>query len=162
VLINPKDSQIKEVYARFGLAMYQVQCFERTLAILLATVYGPNPQKITRPQYEKLFGLYFQKTLGNLISQIRESITISQELEIALSKALKKRNWLTHHYFWERAAAFMKKEGRESMIEELREIADFFEDIDSKLTAIVEEWGRKQGITEQIIQRKMRELKNNE
>jgi hypothetical protein len=37
-----EEQQIMDVYARFGLAIYQVQCLERELAISLATVHGPQ------------------------------------------------------------------------------------------------------------------------
>jgi len=162
VPIDSESSQIKEVYTQFGLVMYQVQCFERTLAILLITAYAPDLQKITRSQYEELLGRYFQRTLGNLINQLREFVTISRQLETTLSRALQKRNWLVHHYFWKRGITFMREDGRESMIEELRGIAQFFEDIDSKLTTIVEEWARKQGITEEAIQRRIQKLIDSE
>ncbi len=160
--IDSESSQIKEVYAQFGLVMYQVQCFERTLAILLVTAYAPDLQEITRSQYEELLGKYFQRTLGTLINQLREFITISRQLETSLSRALQKRNWLVHRYFWERAITFMKEDGREQMIKELREIGQFFEDMDLKLTTIVEEWGRKQGITEETTLRSLQKLIDNE
>lgn len=160
--IDSESIQIKEVYTQFGLVMYQVQCFERTLAILLVTAYAPDLQEITRPQYEELLGKYFQRTLGTLINQLREFITISRQLETTLSRALQKRNWLVHRYFWERAITFMREDGRESMIKELREIGQFFEDMDLKLTTIVEEWGRKQGITEETTLRSLQKLIDNE
>ena len=34
--------QIREVYARFGYTMYQAQCVERQIAILLAACFNPN------------------------------------------------------------------------------------------------------------------------
>ena len=37
-LKDADPEQIREVYARFGLAMYQAQCVERQIAILLANV----------------------------------------------------------------------------------------------------------------------------
>jgi hypothetical protein len=157
-----ESDQIKEVYTQFGLVMYQVQCFERTLAILLITAYVPDLQRITRAQYEELLGRYFQRTLGNLINQLREFVTIPRQLETILSRALQKRNWLVHHYFWERGITFMKEDGRESMIRELREIAQFFEGIDLRLTKIVEKWTRKQGITEETIQRRIQKLIDSE
>lgn len=160
--IDSESSQIKEVYAQFGLVMYHVQCFERTLAILLITAHAPNPQKTKRSQYEELLGRYFQRTLGNLINQLREFVAISQQFEITLSEALHKRNWLVHDYFWERAMTFMREEGRKTMIEELQGIAQFFEDTDSKFTTIVEKWGRRQGITEEVIQRRIEKLVGNE
>lgn len=159
-ILDPESHQIREVYARFGLAMYQAQCLERTLAILMATVYGPGPQKSRRTQYDALLESNFRKTLGSFINQLRKRVSIAVDLELRLSEALEKRNWLAHNYFWERAPRFMKEEGRESMIKELQEIADYFAEIDSKLTMIVTEWGEKHGITEEVIQQQMETFMN--
>ena len=57
---------------------------------------------------------------------------------------------------------FMREEGRKTMIEELQGIAQFFEDTDSKFTTIVEKWGRRQGIIEEVIQRRIEKLVGNE
>lgn len=70
-----------------------------------------------------------------------------------LSEALQKRNWLTHNYFWERAYTFLSEEGRCSMIEELKQIAAFFADVDLYFTTVTERWGEEHGLTETQIQR---------
>lgn len=161
-VLDSESYQIREVYAHFGLAMYQAQCLERTLAILMATVYGPGPENITRPQYETLLESYFQKTLGSLIHNLCKTMPIAADLESRLSQALNRRNWLAHNYFWERAPEFMRQQGREAMIEELREIADYFAEIDHELDMIVRQWGEKHGITEEVIQQQMGKLLNAE
>jgi len=161
-LLDAESYQIKEVYAHFGLAMFMAQGLEQTLAIALATVYGPGTQRITRTQYDDLLKLNFRKTLGMLINQIRKTVELTEELEQMLSEALEKRNWLAHDYFRERAVVFNDENGRDSMIKELKETADFIEDVDYRFMAILEQWGEKHGVTEQIIERIMRGLVSGE
>jgi len=45
------------------------------------------------------------------------------------------------------------------MICELKEIAHLFEEIDSALTAIMRQWGEKHGVTEEVIEKEMKRLK---
>ena len=59
--LDPESYQIREVYARYGLAMYQAQCVERQLALLLITEYRPGPSRITRSQYDHLLEAHFEK-----------------------------------------------------------------------------------------------------
>ncbi len=145
--IDPKSQRIKDVYTYFGVAIYYAQCLERTIAISMATVFGPGPQKITRVQFDILLESHFKKTLGKLIHELRNGSSISDDFESILSEALKKRNWLAHHYFWDRAQKFQTEEGQKDMKEELQEIADYFEKIDKILTLIITNWGKKHGIT---------------
>jgi hypothetical protein len=152
-LLGHESYQVKEVFAYFELAMYQAQCLERGLGIALATVYGPGPKKITKAQYDELLESNFQKTLGELVNRIRRSVKIPGKLENTISEALKERNRLAHNYFWEKAVAFTKEDGRQTMIEELREIADFLEATDSELSAIVLQFGEKHGITKETMDR---------
>lgn len=61
---NPnKNEQIRDVYALFGLAIYQAQCVEREIAILLTTVHGPGIQKMTRTNYDMTLQGEFKKRL---------------------------------------------------------------------------------------------------
>ena len=135
-----KSEQCKEVYASFGLAMYHAQCIERQLAIVLATQHGPGPQNTPLVEFEQLLESLFGKTLGRLIRTYCECVQGTDSLEVELGEALKKRNWLAHHYFWERAGHFMTSRGRAFMVEELRTMAAEFEDLDERLTAMSREW----------------------
>ena len=103
---------------------------------------------------------YFKKTLGNLIHELRKSSTIVDDFESTLKEALIKRNWLAHNYFWERATKFETENGREDMKEELQEMANYFEEIDHNFTLIIIDWGKKHGITEEMIQLKLENLMN--
>lgn len=156
--LESHSEQIKEVYAQFGLAMYQAQCVERQLAILLATAYGPGPKRMTRSQYDDLLASLFRKTFGGLFQTLRKTVDIPEDFETTLSKALDKRNWLAHHYFWERAGHFMTEPGRRVMIGELSRIALELDDIDQKLIQISREWMGKIGMSEEVLQAEMEKL----
>jgi len=156
--LDLESQQIREVYARFGLAMYQAQCLERQLAILLATAYGPGPHKLTKCDYERLLGSLFKKTLGNLIQKLQESVTLPNDFELMLREALGKRNWLAHRYFWERAGHFMTEKGRMLMINELQVIAEELDQLDQVLTQTSCDWMKKAGIPEEVMDREMERI----
>ena len=45
--VDSESEENREVFARFGLAMYFPQCLERQIATTLVTMYGPGPNSIT-------------------------------------------------------------------------------------------------------------------
>ena len=156
--IDAESHKVREVYAHFGLAMYHAQCLERILAMALASVYRPNGRTPTKHQLRDLLETNYQKTLGDLVRQLRTTVPIDERLEKLLSEALKKRNWLAHDYFWERAAAFCRSDERKSMVAELDEAADFFLKVDQEFRGVLDQWLAKRGITQEILKRTEKEL----
>ena len=63
---NVDPEQIKEVYARFGLAMYHAQCLEHQLVLILVTKYGPGPTRLSDVEFENVLDALFSRTLGHL------------------------------------------------------------------------------------------------
>jgi len=156
---EPTAAEIKEVYARFGLAMYLAQCVERKLATLLATKYGPGVREMTQTQYDDLLRSLFKQTFGSLTKRLyRNSVETTNDLEQSLEKALEYRNWLAHNYFWERAGHFMTPKGCLFMVEELQEIVDYLYDFEHQLGSVLNEWTRQNGISEGMIEIEMQKL----
>ena len=155
---NSQAPQIMEVYAKFGLAMYQAQCLERELAIALATVYGARANRIARAELDRLFESNFHQTLGQLINRMRKTVDVPKDVQLALGQALERRNWLAHHYFWDRAGQFVTAKGRNSMIRELLDIANLLNRTDEQLTDIDRAWATARGITEEMRQRALENL----
>ncbi len=106
VTFDHESEHIREVYARFGLAMYRAQCLERELALILATRYGPDPTRISEREFDAILEDLFSKTLGHLVGEIEKVAALSEEEKEQLQTALSKRNWLAHGYFWDRAVDF--------------------------------------------------------
>jgi len=156
-----ENEHVKEVYAHYGLALYQVQCVERALCILLASEKAPNVKSITKYDYDNILNTLFKNTLGGLIRKMQKDIKITDDFEKNIEKALEKRNWLTHNYFWERAGHFMTPEGRNFMLKELQEISSFFECLDNYLVKIIDEWAKKNSLTTEFLEKQMTKLIKN-
>lgn len=148
---DSESQHCKEVYAYYGLAMYQVQCVERSLALALATEFGPGPTRITRQQYDELLGELFQDTFGRLIRRLRRETAVPPAFDATTQAALEKRNWLAHHYFWDRAPHFVTESGRDAMLAELQSAVAEFEYLNEQLTRITDAWRERHGITEEMI-----------
>lgn len=156
--MDAESEQIKEIYARYGLAMYFAQCLERGIAITLATVYGPGPSRITKHELDALLESHFEATLGKLLTRLRQHVAVSDTLDAKLRTALDRRNWLAHHYFWERSGHFMTENGRSKMLAELDEAKELFSAIDSEFETITTSWCEAHGITQEMVDRWLKEI----
>ena len=156
--IERESEEVREVFARYGLAIYRAQCLERQLSIILATKYGPGPTRISGEELDENLEGLFVRTLGRLVQKIKMLAELGEEQEQQLQEALRKRNWLVHGYFWERAVELLSESGRASMIQELEEVPDFFDTLDEVFTNRTMEWGTTVGITEQSVDQELQRL----
>jgi hypothetical protein len=150
-MLDPESEQIREVYAYYGLAMYQAQCLERELSILLASQYGA--ENIDRWIYQERLGENFDSTFGILANKFIEfskgrDLTLASEIK----SAVRARNLLAHHYFWEHAVEFCSTEGRRRMLAELQSLIDRFEILDKQVSDLTRQFGRERGITDRDIE----------
>ena len=147
----------KTVYAHFGLAIYMSQVLEHGLAnALLVLDIVPRASAVATPESwpEKVDSFYdaqFKRTLGSLIHRMRELTLVPAELEQVLKQALETRNWLSHHYFRERAMDFLSEAGRDRMTAELEEARDLFDAADKALDAVVRPIRQRYGYSEEIL-----------
>ena len=138
----PLDAhQKREVFARFGLAMYYAQCLEQQLGLMLASMYNRQFFEVIPEARDAFFDRELSKTLGRMVKALKKNtIEIPSTLEERLTEALKIRNGLAHGYFYKRSAAILSLQGRENMISELQERVDFFQALDNDFTEIMVEW----------------------
>ena len=153
--IDSTSGQKREVFARFGLAMYRAQVLERQLAFILMSKHIPDPTKSSEVGIDTIFERLFSLTLGQLVSEIASLTKLSEEEKEHLCKALAKRNWLTHHYFWERSVDLLTESGRDLMIEELQEAAYQFETLDDLFTSRWMKWAGAFGITDELLEKEV-------
>ncbi|MBD8553513.1 hypothetical protein IFT84_03135 [Rhizobium sp. CFBP 8762] len=142
-----EGEHIKEVFAYFGRAYYEAGVLETGLAIALMQstfLSRVRDQYLTdrgksfdRTQYEAEFDRFMEsqhsQTFGNLLKRVSALPELSDALKERLREAKKRRDFLGHHYFRERAVDFSNRIGRDKMIEELHNDGDMFELIDSDL-----------------------------
>jgi hypothetical protein len=155
--MDPRSELIREVYAQFGVAFYQAQNVEKTLMMLLATVFGPGDHWLNEHGMGVLLDRYSKHTFGQLAKRLREK-GIPADLLGEIESALKDRNWLAHSYFWDRAIEFAREDLRESMIKELAAMRDRFAGLDAKLTPFVRRWSADRGITDEVVQQTMKRM----
>jgi len=146
---DAENEEIKEVYARYGLAMYEAQCVEKALAILLASRY--EPQNIHRYAYDERLNGNLNLTYGRLVEKFVALATEESELGETLRQTVEPRNWLAHRYFWDRVVEFQNHEGRIKMITELQELVDLFEKMDDRISQLTEDWMKEKGVSEEDI-----------
>ena len=154
------DEHAKTVYAHHGLASFLAQCLEHALANALVYVeLVPRKASMVRTraewtaEFDSFMGRNFEQTLGRLIRDLSASIAVSAELHGKLSQALTRRNWLTHHFFRERAAEFMSVRGRDSMIRELEEAQALFQAADELLDQTIKPMREKYGMTDERLEK---------
>jgi hypothetical protein len=161
--VDDENKQIKEVYARFGLAVYFAQALEHGIAnALLVVDLIPTRRHLALSKEEwaaevdAFMDHHFDDTMGRLINNLRSITTLGVDLESLLRNALRKRNWLVHHYFRERAEEFVSNARRQEMLKEIDECRELFQTADASLDSIVRPLRTSQGITDEWIEREMK------
>jgi len=149
--LDPEAQQRRETFARYGLAMYHAQCVEKSLAILVSTVLNKEFLPSDPKRREEIQDEVFSETIGKLLTRMRKEVSVPRNLNKTLDDTRRKRNWLAHEYFWARAGEIMTNRGRDRMIGELTELSDFFSKVDAHLVAIYEQWMKRLGLTQEII-----------
>jgi hypothetical protein len=153
------DEHVKEVYARFGLALYFAQVLEHGIVNALVILdLIPSRRHTARSAAEwgdvvdQFMSQHFEDTMGRMIRDLRAVTNVPQDLEGLLRDALKRRNWLAHHFFRERASEFMSARGRDLMIREVEECRAAFELADERLDQIVRPVRIGAGLTDQMLE----------
>jgi hypothetical protein len=148
--ITPEGWHNREVYAKFGLAVYEGQVLEHEIVnLIIWSGIGLGVYR-TREETEAADVELFRKTMGTLKKELLSRRIDLGHLEDELIRAVTLRNFLAHRYFRERAAAFMSEEGRDQMIQELDRAAEFFGEMDAKLTPFTLKMVEKFGLLDKL------------
>lgn len=155
---DDRGEHVQRLCAEFGLAVYLAQCLEHGIVnALLLTDLVPHQGKTVRSAEEwsskvdAFLDQKFEHTLGRMIRELQNVTSVPAELETLLSEALRKRNWLVHHYFRERAEHFVSASGRDRMIGELEEVQQVFLDAGVAIETVVKPLREKYGYTERML-----------
>lgn len=132
--IDPESWHCREVYAKFGLAMYQGQVLEHEIVNLIVWSGVNTGTYSNRQEFDIANVEMFKKTMGTLKKVLMAHRIDLGYLEDELVKAVRLRNFLAHNYFRERASALMDEDGRDRMIAELDQAVEFFGHVDAQLT----------------------------
>ena len=166
--MDTESDDIKEVYARFGLALYCAQVLEHGIVNALVVVdLIPSRRHLGRSKAEweaavdAFMGFHFDHTMGKLMHDLRSVSKIPTDLDELLKRALRKRNWLAHEFFRERATEFLTSTARDQMLTEVDECRDLFKAADEALENVVKPLRSAAGITDEILEREYEAMRAN-
>jgi len=145
------DLSVKEVYAHFGLAYYESEVLHRGLCHLYVFSRFSSRNDVTGPRLDELFAYAYASTLGGIFSELEGSLPVHFREQIR--EAIKKRNFLAHHFWFERANRFLNSAGRQEMIAELVGLRNLFSQLDKATSDVCEEKLREFGITEEELKK---------
>lgn len=153
---HPHDGQIRELYAMFGLAYCQSECLHRELCMIFAESRLPPRDLITRPRVEERLAQAFSLTLGDVAAKLKG--VLPAELYAELQTAVETRNFLAHHFWFERAHLMFEVGNISRLIAELDGYAGLFDRLDARIYTWAEPKRRELGLTEKVVQASLRRI----
>ncbi len=153
-----EQAQIREVFSRFGLAMYQSQVLEHGLvnALMVIQLLPTASDHLDRMAWEEALDEFydekFSKTFGNLMRYIEVSGRLPEDLLLQLREAKNDRDHLAHRFFREHVSDFTTTEGRRRMIAKCEQIIACFQSIDQRIEELISPIREEFGISEDIIE----------
>lgn len=120
-----------ELYAKYGIAAEAAQLFETEIGTLLLSLRALKQNWHIVPDSaaaQEALSSIDRSTLGRLLGDLRQYITIDGDLEEGFSSALKARNRLMHGFFEKHDFKIQTEQGRANMISDLDHLhAELFE-----------------------------------
>jgi hypothetical protein len=147
---EPTDNLVREMYARFGLAYYHSEVLHRGLCIILAMSDLPRKDLITRPRIEEHLAHAFSLTLGNVITELDGKIPSKYSTKLA--EVREKRNFLAHHFWFDRAHLMFRADHIQGLIDELDGYTEIFNRLDDETSAWCSARLTELGLTDAILQ----------
>lgn len=147
---KPTDDLVREMYARFGLAYYHSEVLHRGLCIILAISGLPRRDLITRPRIEEKLAHAFSLTLGDVITALAEKLPA--EYLRKLEEAREKRNFLAHHFWFDRAHLMFRADHVQRLIVELDGYTEVFSQLDKEASAWFHAQQTDLGLTDEMLQ----------
>lgn len=146
--MQPSSDEVKDVYAHFGRAYYYSDVLHRGLCHLYAFSLLP-PSGITRPRVEELLSEAYGSTLGRLVNGVAS--VFPPEHMPSLRAALERRNFIAHHFWFERIHLLTSAEGCATAIAELSDDSESFQALDEVVESLVQPLLIRLGATESLL-----------
>lgn len=143
--LRPTSDDVKEVYARFGRAYYYAEVLHRGLCNFYSLSQIPPTGPVTRTRVEEHLRTAFESTLGQLIARLEVKLPAS--LLQRLTVALERRNFIAHHFWYERIHMMSSPSGIEAVVAELSQDTELFCEVDTEIGKLSEPLLSRIGIT---------------
>ncbi len=143
----------REIFAYYGRTMYLAQSVEKGfMNVILLNQLGKS---ITKTRYDEILDELSQLTFGQLKRKLKEN-NIFPETELNLLNDFhKKRDFLAHSFWWERAVEFYDTTLQYKLLKELDDYTVFFESINQKIEIITDKFILENNIDLENIQQEI-------
>jgi hypothetical protein len=148
--MDDMESLIKETYCLYGLAYYQSEVLHRGLCNAYAFLTFQDVSHITRARFEEKLSEAFSMTLGQLIAHIKDLFPHS--IQSRLDKSLEQRNFLAHHFWFDRVHLMYSPRNLLGLHGELSSFASYFEDLDTDINEFLRPIRERVGVTDEVIE----------
>lgn len=158
---DPTEEEVKEVYARFGLAYYFSEVLHRGLCNYYALAPFELGDDVNKLRIEERLDLAWSTTLGQIVRHVADT-ELPQDLVKRLDDAVERRNALAHDFWFENSHKLFSRSGVEELLEELDEAVEIFRTLDEE----VEEYSRVKvdslDVDEQVFQEALENILSGE
>jgi hypothetical protein len=157
-VLNAEEVQIREVFSRFGLAMYTAQVLEHGMvnALLVIQLLPTRSGHASRSSWEEVFDQFYNgelaKTFGNIAQTLKKTEFFPADFIERLFSAKQKRDKLAHRFFRENDVDFTTDLGRKKMLMECEEIIEIFQGLDVEIDNFMSPLQVEFGITSELIE----------
>jgi hypothetical protein len=162
--VNDFDgAQTREVYARYGLAMYMVQVLEHGMvnaAIMLRTLptMRSHPNVASwQDAFDRAYGAGLARTYGNMLKQLETIDEFPRPLLGRLQSAKEDRDILAHRFFRQHDIAFINPNGRTQMIAWCEQRVELFQSLSDELDTFVVPVCERHGLSKEWMEQKVEE-----
>lgn len=131
---KPSEEILKDLFYNFGLAYYHSECLCRQLCIMYAVCSFRSLDDATRSRYEEKLTYAFSLTMGKIFEEVKGMI--HKEIHVKIEEAIKKRNFIAHDFWYEKAHMLFSMENVQKLIDDLNDCANLFNEIDEILCNI--------------------------
>lgn len=153
--------QVREVYSRYGLAMYMAQVLEHGMVnavIVMQTLPSMRTHENEAAWHATFDGAYetgLARTYGNMLRQLENLNGFPPNLINRLRGAKEDRDILAHRFFRQNDLAFMNRDGRTSMIAWCEDRIVLFKALSDDVDAFLAPIQQRYGITQAWIDNAM-------
>ncbi len=152
--------QIREIYARFGLCIFQLQVVEQELMNMIIIYAGAHKIAKSQKCFDDIFKANKSKTMGKLFEKMLKEFQICDGDRKCIWFLHKKRNYFAHHYFKDRVTEWHSEQGRLKMLAEIQELIDLSECVDKKLEEYAQPYMDRMKITADMLNQIQTEYMN--
>ena len=158
-----EDWETREVYVKFGVAVYFCQVVETALGTYLVLLRRMKSGKATPPEkVDELMVKVFGNRFGQNIKEIRDLLGVEGKwiFDDDMRQALDLRNRLVHHWMRERVLELGTSENRHQLITELDDAIEQLQGADRLLTQRTKLLMEKAGVSIEALQQDLERLES--